>query len=81
MLCSPESSDPQDAVVAKQYIEQKSAFDKQAREWTAKYANPDSVEKAKIKQLTDMGFDEETARKALEKFKWDENLAVNSLLC
>ena len=80
LMCVAEASDPQDAVVAKQYIENRPLFEKTAREWTQKYAKPDSVQSQKIKMLTEMGFDETTAKNAQEKFKWDETQAINSLI-
>ena len=79
-MCMPEPSDPQDAVVAKQYLEQRALFETTAKEWTEKYANPNAVQQGKIKIQTDMGFDEPTARAALEKANWDETAAVNSQL-
>ena len=80
-MCVPEPNDPQDAVVASQYKDNKALFNKTAKEWTAKYANPDSIMANKIKTLMEMGFDEQTSKKALETHNWDENLAANSLLC
>lgn len=53
--------DPQDAVVAGQYKNQKDQYIKQAKEWTVNYANPKSQEE-KVKRLTDMGFDEKTCQ-------------------
>ena len=81
LMCVPEPNDPQDAVVAGQYKENKALYEKTAKEWTAKYANPDSIQTTKIKMQTEMGFDNDTARKAQEKYNWDENMAINSLLC
>ena len=81
LMCVPEPNDPQDAVVAGQFKDNRPLYEKTAKEWTAKYANPDSVQTTKIKMLTEMGFDEPTARKAQEKYNWDENMAINSLLC
>ena len=81
LMCVPEPNDPQDAVVAGQYMNDKPLYEKTAKEWTAKYANPDSIQTTKIKMQTEMGFDDNTARKAQEKYNWDENMAINSLLC
>ena len=81
LMCVPEPNDPQDAVVAGQYKNDKPLYEKTAKEWTAKYANPDSIQTTKIKMQTEMGFDDNTARKAQEKYNWDENMAINSLLC
>jgi ubiquitin-conjugating enzyme (huntingtin interacting protein 2) len=82
LLCSPEPNDPQDAQVAKMYLENKSEFDRTAKSWVQQYATPKS-ENSKdeaISRVCEMGFDKESARKALEKFKWDEQAAVNDLL-
>jgi ubiquitin-conjugating enzyme (huntingtin interacting protein 2) len=81
LMCVPEANDPQDAVVANQYKENIALFNKTAKEWTMSHANPDSVEKSKISKLLEMGFDEAVSRAALEKNAWDENAAINSLLC
>ena len=34
LLCSPEPNDPQDAVVAKQYLSDYALFESQAKHWT-----------------------------------------------
>ena len=39
LLSTPEPNDPQDAVVAKQYLDSYEEFVKHAKEWTAKYAS------------------------------------------
>ena len=39
LLCSPEPKDPQDAVVAKHYMDDLSGYEKKAREWTHLYAD------------------------------------------
>lgn len=80
LMCEPVPDDPQDAVVAKQYKETIGEFNKQAKEWTEKYANPQAVENAKIQKLTEMGFTVDQARAALVKADWEEDAAVNSLL-
>ena len=79
-MCCPEPSSPQDAIVAQQYTDQKDLFDKTAKEWTLKYANPEAMEKLKIGQLLEMGFEEDIARAALEKHNWDEQAAIHSLI-
>ena len=38
LLSTPEPNDPQDAVVARQYIDSHEAFVKTAKEWTQQYA-------------------------------------------
>ena len=82
LLCSPEPNDPQDAQVAKMYLENKPEFDRTAKLWVEQYATPKS-ENSKdeaIGRVCEMGFDKESARAALEKFEWDEQAAVNDLL-
>lgn len=78
-MCSPEPSDPQDAEVAKMYMGSRDEFNRTAVFWTQTYAKPSSKEDA-IARICDMGFDRESARKALEKHGWDESEAVNALL-
>lgn len=54
-------------------------FNRKAAEWTTTYAKevtPDD----KVTRLMEMGFPEEACRKALADNKFDENLALNSLL-
>lgn len=81
LMCSPEPDDPQDGVVATQYKNNKNEFDQTAREWTRQYAkDPEDVYREKVQRLAEMGFDEATARNALEQVGWDESAALNSLL-
>lgn len=79
LLCSPEPGDPQDAEVAKMYMKDRAEFDRTAKFWTESYAKPTSKEDA-ISRVCEMGFDRESAKKALEKHGWDESAAVNGLL-
>ncbi|CAB9499634.1 conjugating enzyme E2 [Seminavis robusta] len=79
LMCSAEPGDPQDAEVAKMYMGDRKKFDSTAKFWTETYAKPTSKEDA-ITRVCEMGFDRESARKALEKTGWDESAAVNSLL-
>ncbi len=82
LLCSPEPSDPQDAQVARMYLDNRAEFDKTCKSWVKTYATPKSEESKEeaIGRVCEMGFDKESARKALEKHKWDESAAVNALL-
>ena len=80
LMWTPEPDNPQDAVVAKQYKENKEEFDKTARKWTAEHADPDKLKKQKIIKITDMGFSEKQAIEALEKVGWDENEAIQYLV-
>ena len=54
LLAAPEPSDPQDAVVAKMYMEQRETFDATAREWTKKYATEKQVDPV-AGELMEMG--------------------------
>ena len=79
LLCSPEPKDPQDAEVAKMYLNDRSNFDQTAKFWTETYAKETNQEEA-IARVCDMGFDRKSAKRALEKHGWDESAAVNELL-
>lgn len=79
LLCSPEPNDPQDAEVAKMYINKRDEFDRTAKFWTETYAKETSKED-KITAVCAMGFDRHQAKKALERHAWDESAAVNALL-
>jgi ubiquitin-conjugating enzyme (huntingtin interacting protein 2) len=79
LLSSPEPGDPQDAIVAKMYLTNRPEFDKTAKFWTDSYAKPKDTEDT-ISRVCEMGFDREIARRALEKYDWDETAAVNALL-
>lgn len=78
-MTSPEPGDPQDAEVAKMYLSDRKKFEKTAKFWTETYATPVNKEDA-IARIRDMGFDRESAKKALEKHDYDESAAVNELL-
>merc|ERR1712228_703618 len=58
LLCSPEPSDPQDAEVAKQYMNDRKQFDQTAKFWTETYAKESSKDDA-IARVCEMGFDRE----------------------
>ncbi|CAB3403639.1 unnamed protein product [Caenorhabditis bovis] len=80
LLCSPEPKDPQDAVVAKQFMEKPALFKSTAEFWTIKFAkgkgteNPDY--RAKVDKLRDMGVREEEAISVLSCNNWDLNKAT-----
>lgn len=81
LLCSPEPDDPQDAEVAKMYKNNYPTFEQTAKFWTDTYAQEQTTSHDDcIARICDMGFDKESAKKALEKHNWDESAAVNSLL-
>ena len=78
LLCAPEPDDPQDAVVAGMYKNQRNQFDKTAKDWVQQFAmgNPEDL---KVKQLMEMGFPEDVCRAALEKANFDLEVASNYL--
>ena len=79
LLSSPEPNDPQDAVVARQYIDEQHKFVEQARAWTAQYATENARDE-KLEKLKEMGFEEAAARTALARAAGDENQALELLL-
>lgn len=96
LMCAPEPDDPQDGVVAEQYKNNRSEFDKTAKFWTQTYATkdghaPDSnaeaaasaaaiVIPAPVRRLMDMGFEQNSVEDALRRSAGDENAAVELLL-
>lgn len=63
LLASPEPNDPQDAVVARQYLDDRRLFEQTARHWTAVYGGGPPLREddecvRKVKQLIGMGFKE-----------------------
>ena len=82
LLQAAEPDEPQDAVVARQYKENRSAYDITARYWASVYAGapgtyPDCDKK--VRQLKDMGIMEEDARTALSTYSWDVARSLESL--
>jgi len=80
LLSAPEPDDPQDAVVAKQYKEDRKAWETQAAFWKDTYAKGFSTNESKLENLMNMGFPKEQAEAALTAAGGDENLAVEKLL-
>lgn len=68
-----------DAEVANMYLSNREQFDQTAKFWTDTYAVKKEAD-AKLGTLTQMGFDEATARSALEKCNGDEMQAMEYLL-
>lgn len=58
LLCAPEPDDPQDAVVASEYKQDRKKFSQHAKEWVQKYASP-QINEGKIARLIEMGFTRE----------------------
>ena len=80
LMCEPVPNDPQDAVVAKQYMSDIKLFNQTAKHWVEEYANPERNLQKKIKEITEMGFTEPQAREALEKNDQDVEKAINFLV-
>ena len=80
MMSAPEPDDPQDAVVARQYLSQREEFDNTARFWTETYAQPQKAASEKVQQLVEMGFAEDKVKEALARCGDDANTALE-LLC
>ena len=79
LLSVPEPTDPQDAEVAKQYIDTPEIYKNTARFWTETYAR--GVDQSEsLKKLVDMGFSENDVAQALERNGNDETAALNELL-
>ena len=79
LLSAPEPDDPQDAEVANMYKSDREQFNSQARMWTQSFA-VEATQDDKVKKITEMGFTEEKAIAALERYEYDEELALNWLL-
>ncbi|CAI2355983.1 unnamed protein product [Caenorhabditis sp. 36 PRJEB53466] len=83
MLCSPEPSDPQDAVVAKQYMERQEMFKNTASFWTVHFAGAkrdvprDYTDK--VGRLVEMGIRETEAVGVLSCHNWQVEKAVQDL--
>ncbi len=80
LMCEPVPNDPQDAVVAKQYMSDIKLFNQTAKHWVEEYANPERNVQKKIKEITEMGFTEEQAKEALEKNDEDVEKPINFLV-
>lgn len=87
LLSAPQPDDPQDAVVARQYIHEYEQFKATAEEWTSQYAQQSEEEKIRqeelspeVQHLASMGFDTTAARKALSRCNWDKERAVEIIL-
>ncbi|XP_068656652.1 ubiquitin-conjugating enzyme E2 27-like [Aristolochia californica] len=80
LLSSPEPDDPQDAVVARQYLSDYPTFYSTACYWTESFAKRSSVgNEEKVLKLVEMGFPEDAVRTTLELVGGDENMALEKL--
>ena len=80
LMCEPVPNDPQDAVVAKQYMSDIKLFNETAKHWVEEYANPERNLQNKIKEIVEMGFTEEQAQNALKNNDEDVQKAINFLI-
>ncbi|CAE8711203.1 unnamed protein product, partial [Polarella glacialis] len=81
LLSAPEPDDPQDAEVAEMFKHNRELFNQTAKYWSETFANQiKSSNDEKIQKIVEMGFTAEQAKSALEKHKFDETVALNSLL-
>ncbi|TMW61127.1 hypothetical protein Poli38472_013590 [Pythium oligandrum] len=81
LLSAAEPTDPQDAEVARMYMNDPEQFQNTARFWTETYAKERaSDDDAAVSRLTDMGFPADQAKRALAECNGDENSAVEKLL-
>ena len=80
LMCEPVPNDPQDAVVAKQYMSDIKLFNETAKHWVEEYANPERNLQKKIKEIVEMGFTEEQAQNALKNNDEDVQKAINFLI-
>lgn len=82
LLAAAEPNDPQDGVVAKQFLTNLPMFNETARHWTNVYANgPHAVTEfnTQVERLLQMGVDEHMGRVALSSNNWDLELATQQL--
>eukprot|EP00249_Psilotum_nudum_P000732 c12837_g1_i1 orf=683-1267(-) len=80
LLSAPEPGDPQDAVVAEQYLKHPATFEATAQYWTESFAKRNSLGlHEKVAKLVEMGFSEDIATTALQSCNGDENAALEKL--
>lgn len=81
LLSSPEPDDPQDAVVAEMYKSDKKQFEETARLWTSLFAHGrEETQDEKVTKVANfLNIDEGRARRALERYKWDEMSAISAI--
>lgn len=80
LLTIPEPTNPQDAVVAKQYMQDKEMFNITAKFWAQHYGNApgqiDEEMQKKVSKLIDMGVEDDTAISTLSSKNWDLAAAI-----
>uniref|UniRef100_A0A915B8A0 E2 ubiquitin-conjugating enzyme n=2 Tax=Parascaris univalens TaxID=6257 RepID=A0A915B8A0_PARUN len=81
LLTLPEPKDPQDAVVAKQFLDSPALFNRTAKFWTQHYANASGPKDEelwkKVDKLVDMGVSQDQAISALSCNQWDLSKATD----
>ncbi|KAK0399222.1 hypothetical protein QR680_002945 [Steinernema hermaphroditum] len=81
LLATPEPKDPQDAVVARQYMDHPDLFAGTAKFWTQFYAKAPGERDAgmtdNLQKLVSMGVSTETAMSTLSCSDWDLQKATN----
>lgn len=65
--------------MARQYKTDRKLFEYTAKQWTENFAKEKTLDD-KVKNLMEMGFPEDMCREALQRYDYDENLALNFLL-
>eukprot|EP00298_Acanthocystis_sp_HF-20_P004995 c15288_g1_i1.p1 GENE.c15288_g1_i1~~c15288_g1_i1.p1 ORF type:complete len:237 (+),score=84.77 c15288_g1_i1:71-712(+) len=80
LLSAPVPDDPQDAVVAKMYMENKALFDKTAKQWTEQHAIEKPLDPEQVSNLVEMGFSKAAVEDALRQTKNDQQAALELLL-
>merc|ERR1739848_234196 len=84
LLAAPEPDDPQDAVVASQFKNNKEIFDKTAKFWTIKYGKAENCGnfkeyENKVNMICNMGFNEFEAVNVLSAKNWNQEEAIDYL--
>ncbi|CAK5061676.1 unnamed protein product [Meloidogyne enterolobii] len=83
LLASPEPKDPQDAIVAKQYMSDIELYNKTARYWTQHYANaPGEKDKEMVNlvnKLQEMGVAQDFSISSLSGHEWNLSKATESI--
>ncbi|CAJ0586515.1 unnamed protein product, partial [Mesorhabditis spiculigera] len=81
LLCTPEPKDPQDAVVASQYMNKQKLFTETAKFWTQQFAHATGARNAdftaKVAKLCEMGANETDAISTLSCNEWDLRRATD----
>mmetsp|Transcript_34430 Transcript_34430/g.47986 ORF Transcript_34430/g.47986 Transcript_34430/m.47986 type:complete len:170 (-) Transcript_34430:86-595(-) len=83
LMSSPVPEDPQDAVVARQYLEDEALWKDTAAMWTERCAMPEQRRhrvNSLILKMRDMGFTKDASLKALEDSNWDMQAAIDRLV-